>query len=68
MNVVESSENGYKQLGLIGLGTADFRACLTAYDTTSSGICLPAKTRDLLKIDLDQSVFVTPFEYGKKSK
>ena len=68
MNVVENSDGGYKQLGLVGLGTTDFKACLTAYDVTTSGVSIPPKTRDLLKIDLDQSVFVTLFEYGKKSK
>ena len=63
----EMSDATFKTQGLIGLGAEDFRATLTAYEIRDGVIAVPNKTRDLLKIDLDQEVFITPFEYGKKA-
>ncbi len=68
LSAIANGETGFKKLGLVGLGAADFRACLTAYDDTGDSVCLPSKTRDLLKIDIGERVFVTPFEYGKSKK
>jgi arginine N-succinyltransferase len=67
LRVSEMSDATFKTQGLIGLGAEDFRATLTAYEIRDGVIAVPNKTRDLLKIDLDQEVFITPFEYGKKA-
>jgi len=66
LRVTESKEAQFKQLGLIGIGSNDFKCTLSAYDIQDNQVVLPNKTRDLLKLDLDQEVFVSPFEYGKK--
>ncbi len=63
----EIKDSTFKTQGLIGLGSDDFRATLTAYEIRDGVIAVPNKTRDLLKIDIDQDVFITPFEYGKKA-
>lgn len=67
MRVAEIKDATFKTLGLVGLGTEDFRATLTAYEIRDGAVAIPNKTRDLLKIDMDQEVFITPFEYGKKA-
>ena len=64
--VAEMSDATFKEKGLIGIGTNDFKCIVSGYDIRDGVICLPSKSRDLLKVDLDQSVFVSPFEYGRK--
>lgn len=67
LRVGEISDATFKMQGLIGLGADDFRAALSAYEIRDGTIALPTKTRDLLKVDIDQEIFVTPFEYGRKA-
>jgi arginine N-succinyltransferase len=67
LRVAEISDATFKAQGLIGLGAEDFRATLTAYEIRDGVVAVPSKTRDLLKIDLDQEVFISPFEYGRKA-
>ncbi len=64
--VAEMAEATFSEKGLVGIGSTDFRCVVTGYDIRDGAICLPAKSRELLKVDLDQSVFVSPFEYGRK--
>lgn len=66
LRLAEIKDATYKQQGLIGVGSDDFKATLTAYEIHDGVVAVPAKTRDKLKLDLDQEVFITPFEYGKK--
>jgi len=66
LRVTESKDAQFKQLGLVGIGSNDFKCTLSAYDVQDGQVVLPNKTRDLLKLDLEQEVFVSPFEYGKK--
>jgi arginine N-succinyltransferase len=67
LRVAEFKDAAFSSQGLIGLGAEDFRAGLTAYEIRDGAIAIPNKTRDLLKIDIDQDVFISPFEYGKKA-
>jgi len=62
----EMKDTSFKQLGLIGFGEDSFKCAMSAYEVRDGLIALPNKTRDLLKIDLDQEVFVSPFDYGSK--
>jgi len=65
--ITEGKDPAFKQLGLVGVGSNDFKCMLTAYDIQDGYVAVPTKTRDRLKLDLDQEVFVTPFEFGKKA-
>lgn len=58
----------YKAQGLVGYGQDDLRCILTAYEIRDGVLSIPQKSRDLLKADLDQNLFVTPFDYGSKNK
>lgn len=66
LRVAEMQEATFKTQGLVGVGEADFRCTLTGYEARDGVVGLPTKTRELLKVDLDQEVFVSPFEYGRK--
>ncbi len=66
LRVVEMKEATFKTQGLVGIGEKDFRCALSGYEVRDGTIGIPTKTRDLLKIDLDQEVFVSPFEYERK--
>jgi arginine N-succinyltransferase len=67
LRVSEGKDASFKQLGLIGYGSEEFKCMLTGYDIQDGYVAVPTKTRDRLKLDLDQEVFITPFEFGKKA-
>jgi len=66
LRVTEVKDSQFKNQGLVGFGVEDFKCMQTAYEVRDGVVALPTKTRDTLKIDLDQEVFITPFEYGKR--
>lgn len=66
LRVVDLKEATYSSQGLIGVGENDFRCALSGYDVRDQQIALPQKTRSLLSLDIDQEVFVSPFDYGRK--
>ena len=65
LRVSEFNDASFKSQGLLGVGLDQFKCALTAYDIREDQIAVPAKTRELLKLDLDQEVFLSPFDYGK---
>jgi arginine N-succinyltransferase len=62
----EFKDATYKSQGIVGFGTDDIRCVLTGYEVRDGVLSIPSKSRDLLRLDLDHEVFVTPFEYGRK--
>jgi hypothetical protein len=46
----------------------NFRGSLVSYDVRGNEVCIPRKTRELLKLDLEQAVFICPFYYEKKKE
>lgn len=62
----EFKDATYKNQGLVGFGTNDIRTILTGYEVRDGVVSIPAKSRDLLQLDLNHEVFVAPFEYGRK--
>ena len=62
----EFKDASYKQQGMVGFGQNDIRCILTGYEIRDGVVSIPPKSRDLLRLDLDHEVFVTPFEYGRK--
>jgi len=62
----ELKDATYKNQGLVGFGNNDIRCVLTGYEIRDGVLSIPPKSRDLLRLDLDHEVFVTPFEYGRK--
>ena len=66
LRVAEMADASLKTQGLVGVGESDFRATLTGYEIRDGVVAISPKAREILKIDLDQEVFVSPFEYGRK--
>ena len=64
--IAEISDATFKEKGLVGIGSTDFRCVMSGYEVRDDLICVPAKSRQLLKVELDQIVFVSPFEYGRR--
>lgn len=62
----EFKDASYKNQGLIGFGSNDFKCILSSYDVRDGILALPPKSRELLQADLGQEFFVTPFDYGRK--
>jgi len=60
----EFASASYKSQGLIGFGSKDFRCVMTSYEIRDGVVSLPNKSRELLKAQLGQDVFVAPFNYG----
>ena len=63
----EFSDANYKTQGLVGFGSTDFRCIMTGFEVRDGVVSIPSKSRELLKIDLDQEVFVAPFNYGRRN-
>lgn len=63
--LTEFKDANYKLQGLVGFGTDDFRCVMTGYEIRDGFVSIPAKARQSLRADLDQTVFVAPFDYGK---
>lgn len=66
LRVGEAKDSAYTEMGLIGIGSDDFKCTLSAYDMQDGHVMIPSKTRDRLKLDSGQEVFVTRFDFGKK--
>lgn len=49
----------------VGVPGENFKCAVVPYDLRHDEISIPSKMRDLLEIDMDSEIFVTPFEYGK---
>ena len=58
--LTEFSDPSYKTQGLLGCMEGSFRGALISYDVRGNDVCIPRKTRELLKLDLEQSVFLCP--------
>lgn len=57
----EWSNAQYKSQGLLGWqGEEGFQCALVNYELKDNTICVPNKTRDQHRLDLDQSVFISP--------
>jgi arginine N-succinyltransferase len=68
LRIAEFKDASYKEKGLIGTMNEDFRATMVNYDLRGDEVAIPSKIRSHLGIDLDQEVFLSPFDYNNKSK
>lgn len=58
--LTEFSDPSYKGQGLLACVEGSFRGAQVSYDVRGNEVCIPRKTRELLKLDLDQPVFLSP--------
>ncbi len=64
LRVAESKDVNFKALGFIGCTDKEFRAAVSGYEVRDGQVFIPSKTRRILNIEIDQEVFVTPFDYA----
>lgn len=63
----ELKDASFRTQGLIGTGSNDFRCVMTSYDLRDGIVAIPNKARELLNADLNEEVFVSPTEYGRRN-
>ena len=63
----ELNDAVYKNQGLVGFGSDDFRCILTGYEIRDGVVSIPAKSREALDAKIDQEVFVAQFDYGRRN-
>lgn len=63
----ELKDASFKTQGLVGVGSNSFRCVMTGYDLRDGVLTIPNKARELLQVDLNQEVFVSPTEYGRRN-
>lgn len=62
LRIAEFKDAKYQSIVMIGTPGDRFRAAVTGCDIRQDEIAIPGKVRDLLEVDLDQELFVAPFE------
>ncbi len=68
LRVAEFKDSTFKEQGLLATTKDEFSCAVVSYDERSGEIAIPNKTRDLLALDLDEEVFLSPFNYQKPKK
>lgn len=65
LRLTDFSNPVFKNQGLMGFGSEDFRCTLVNYEIRDGEVCIPIKSRDILGIDIDTEVFLSPLEAKK---
>lgn len=66
--VTDFKDASYKESGLIGNTHDDFRCVLTPYDLRDGEIAIPPRVRESLQLDIDEEIFLSPFEYDRRKE
>lgn len=71
VTVGELKDATFKNQGLVGVGSDNFRCVMSSYEIRDGIVALPARARELLQVESDQQVFVSPLgtssESGRRS-
>lgn len=68
VRIAEFSDASFKHQGLIGVMKDEFQGTLVSYDLRDNEVCISEKSRYLLGVDLEQEVFLAPFQYEKQTR
>jgi arginine N-succinyltransferase len=63
VRIAEFKDASYKEQGLMGTTQEEFRASLVSYDLRGDEVAIPNKLRTILGVDIDEEVFLSPFNY-----
>ena len=68
LRLTEFKDASFKEQGLMATTNDGFRCTLVSYDIRGSEVAVPPKTRSLLGVEIDEEVFISPFNFkaGKK--
>lgn len=67
VRVTEFKDASYKEQGLMGTAQEEFRCTLVNYDLRGDEVAIPSKMRTTLGVELDEEVFLSPFNYKQFS-
>lgn len=68
VRVADFRDASYKESGLVGNTHDDFRCALVPYDLRDDEIAIPPRKRELLQVEIDEEVFLSPFEYARRKE
>jgi len=68
LKVAEFNDVAFKEQGLLATTGENFKVILVNYDERSGQVCIPAKSRQLIELDLGEEVLISPFSFNKKTK
>jgi arginine N-succinyltransferase len=68
VKVSEFKDVSYKEQGLLATTQEEFRSALVSYELRDGDIAIPAKSRQLLGLDIGEEVFLAPWNYRRRSK
>jgi arginine N-succinyltransferase len=66
LRLTEFKDPVYRDKGLIGADSTEFRAIMSGVDIRGDEIAIPAKLRHHLGTEIGEEVFWAPFEYGPR--
>ncbi len=68
VKLAEFKEPSFIGRTLIGTTQRDFQATLVPYDLREDEIAIPTKIRRELKLEINDEIFMTPFDYKKRKE
>lgn len=68
VRVVEFKDAIYKEQGLMAVAREEFNSTVVSYDLREDEVAITAKQRQLLGVEIDEEVFLSPFNYHKRTK
>ena len=69
LRIHEFKDASFKDQGLMAaMVDGEFHCALVSYDLRGDEVAIPPKFRNILGVDLEQDVFLTPFQYKKSGK
>jgi len=69
VRVAEFKDSGFKGKALVASAGEEFRCVVSGYDLRDDEVALPKKVQDVLQLEEDSQVFISPFEYdGRKEQ
>ena len=68
VKLTEFKDQAFKSRALIGQSGDEFKATVVPYDLRDGEIAIPSKIRENLGFELDEVVFMAPFDYEKRKE
>ena len=66
--LTEFNDVSYKAQGLAATVNEEFRSTVVGYDLRGDEVAITAKQRQMLGLELDDEIYITPFHYHKRMK
>lgn len=68
VHVADFRDASYKEQGLVGVVKEEFKAAVVSYDLRGDMIAISPKGRQLLELDENEQVFLSPLNYSNRGR